>query len=57
VHNFTQLGGRAEFLRSFIWSRVFGLMRFRDGSDKGTASVRQLLCKTPKKCGGDPGSD
>jgi hypothetical protein len=26
------------FLRPFIWSRVSGLMRFRDGSDKGTAS-------------------
>jgi hypothetical protein len=25
------------FLRPFIWSRVSGLMRFRYGSDKGTA--------------------
>jgi hypothetical protein len=25
-------------LRIFIWSLVSGLMRFRDGSDKGTAS-------------------
>jgi hypothetical protein len=33
-----QLVGRADFLRSFIWSRVLGLARFRDGSDKGAAS-------------------
>jgi hypothetical protein len=32
------LGGRANFLRPYIWSRVSGLMRFRSGSDKGTAS-------------------
>jgi hypothetical protein len=36
--NFTPLGGRADFLRSFIWSSIFGLMRFRDGSDKKPAS-------------------
>jgi hypothetical protein len=26
------------YARPFIWNRVSGLMRFRDGSDKGTAS-------------------
>jgi hypothetical protein len=36
--NFRNLGGRADFLRLFIWSRVSLLMRFRDGSDKGTTS-------------------
>jgi hypothetical protein len=30
-------------------------MRFRDGSDKETASVHQVLCKYRKKCDGDPG--
>jgi hypothetical protein len=33
-----QLDGCADFPRSFIWSRVSGLMRFRDGSHKRTAS-------------------
>jgi hypothetical protein len=32
------VGGRTDFLRPFIWSRVTGLMRFRDGSNKETAS-------------------
>jgi hypothetical protein len=36
------------FLRPFIWSSVSGLMRFRYGSDKGTASVHQMLCKSQK---------
>jgi hypothetical protein len=31
-----QLDRYADFLRPFIWSLVFSLMRFRDGSDKGT---------------------
>jgi hypothetical protein len=33
-----QLDERADFLRPFIWSRVSGLMQFRNGSDKETAS-------------------
>jgi hypothetical protein len=33
-----QLGGRTDFLRPFIWSRVYGLMRFLGGSNKGAAS-------------------
>jgi hypothetical protein len=37
VQNFTQLGGRADSLRYFIWSCVSGMMRFRDGSIKGIA--------------------
>jgi hypothetical protein len=45
VQNFTELGGRADFLRSFIWNRVSGLMLFRDVSGKGTASVHQILCE------------
>jgi hypothetical protein len=32
-----QLGGRADFLRPFIWSCVSGLMRFCDGSEERTA--------------------
>jgi hypothetical protein len=32
------VGWKQSFLRPFIWSRVSGLMRFRIGSDKGTAS-------------------
>jgi hypothetical protein len=38
VQHFKQLGGRADLLRPFIWSRVSDLMRFREGSDKGTAT-------------------
>jgi hypothetical protein len=38
VQNFTRLGGRSDFLRPVVWSRVSGLMRFRGGSHKGTAS-------------------
>jgi hypothetical protein len=38
AQNFTQLSGGADFLHPFIWSRVSGLMRFRHGSDKWTAS-------------------
>jgi hypothetical protein len=38
VQNFKHLGGDADILRPFIWSRVSGLMQLDDGSDKGTAS-------------------
>jgi small neutral amino acid transporter SnatA (MarC family) len=38
VHNFTQQGGCAVFLCSFICSRVSGLMQFSDRPDKGIAS-------------------
>jgi hypothetical protein len=57
VQNSTQLGGRSDFLCPFICSCVSGLMRFRDGSDKGTASVHQILCKSQRKCNGDCGND
>jgi hypothetical protein len=36
-YNFTQLGGHADFLRPFIWSRLSGLLRFHDVSDNGYA--------------------
>jgi hypothetical protein len=45
--NFTQLGGRADFLRPFIWSSASGLMRFCHGSDKGAA---QSFIKVIQKC-------
>jgi hypothetical protein len=45
------------FFSFFIWSRVTSLMRFRDGVDKSTANVSQILCKSRKKCDGDPGND
>jgi hypothetical protein len=35
---FHATGGCTECLRPFIWSSVCGLMRFRDGSNKETAS-------------------
>jgi hypothetical protein len=38
VQNFTQLGGRSDFLSPFICSRVFGLMRFCVVSDFECAS-------------------
>jgi hypothetical protein len=38
VQNFTWLGGCADSLRPLVLIRVSRLMRFRDGSDKGTAS-------------------
>jgi hypothetical protein len=34
VQNFTQPGGRADFLRPFIWSRVSDLMRFLTADQK-----------------------
>jgi hypothetical protein len=34
VQNFTQPGGRADFLRHFICSRVFDLMRFLAADQK-----------------------
>jgi hypothetical protein len=46
VQNFPQLGGRADFLRPFIRSHVSDLMQFPNESDKGTASVHQILCKS-----------
>ena len=30
---------------------------FHDGSEKGTASVHQILCQSWKKCYGDPHND
>jgi hypothetical protein len=38
VQNFTQLGGRADFYVNLFGVLLSGLMRFRDGSNKGTAS-------------------
>jgi hypothetical protein len=32
------MGGYADILHPFIWSHLSGMMRFRDGSDRGTAS-------------------
>jgi hypothetical protein len=53
LYNFMQLGGRDDFLRHSIWSRVPGLMRFRNGSDTETASnFVQILAKlrqTPRQ--------
>jgi hypothetical protein len=57
VQNFTQMGGHADILDPFIWSRVSGQMRFRNGSDKGTASVHQILFRSWKMWDGDPGND
>jgi hypothetical protein len=42
VQNFMQLDGLADSLRPLIWSLVSALMRFRNGADKGTASVHQI---------------
>jgi hypothetical protein len=39
-----KLGMCADFLCPFIWSRVSDLMRFCDGSIKGTVSVHTILC-------------
>jgi hypothetical protein len=41
-----QLGGGADFLRPFIWSRVTGLMRIRDGCDSECASVGKSATET-----------
>jgi hypothetical protein len=32
-----------------LFGVVSGLMRFCDGSDKGTASMHQILCKSRKR--------
>jgi hypothetical protein len=45
VQNFMQLGGHADFIPPFIWSRVSCLMRFPDGSNKGTASNFMQISK------------
>jgi hypothetical protein len=42
--------------------RLFGVVYvncgdFHDGSDKGTASVHQILCQSWEKCYGDPHND
>jgi hypothetical protein len=42
---FHAAGWTCWFLRPFIWSRVPGLMPFRDGSDKGTATMQTLLSR------------
>jgi hypothetical protein len=39
AQNFTWLGGRSDFLCPFIWSCVSGLMQFRGGHNKGTATM------------------
>jgi hypothetical protein len=44
VQHFTQQGGLADFACPFIWSRVPDLIRIRNESNKGTASVHQMLC-------------
>jgi hypothetical protein len=38
VQNFVQLGGRADFLRPFIWSLVSGLMQFLT-ADQNSSSM------------------
>jgi hypothetical protein len=62
VQNFTQLSGQADFPCPFIWSRVLGLTRFRDGSDEGTASdfvevsgksATETLAMTKRAFGGE----
>jgi hypothetical protein len=51
--NFTQLDGSADLSLPFIWSRVSGLKRFRDGFDKGTTSnfvqISENLLRGPWK--------
>jgi hypothetical protein len=37
TQNFTKLGGRADFLRPFVFNCVSGFMWFRDRLDKGSA--------------------
>jgi hypothetical protein len=54
VQTFALLGGYADLLRPFIWSRVSGLMRFRDGSDSECAS---RFVQVSEQCDGDPGND
>jgi hypothetical protein len=51
---FHAAGWTCGLLRPFIWSRVSGLMRLRDGSDKGTASN---FVKISEMRDGDPGND
>jgi hypothetical protein len=48
VHNFTQLGLRADILCPFIWNRASGLIQFRDGCDKGKACMHQILYRSRK---------
>jgi hypothetical protein len=57
ARNFTQLGGSTNFWRHFVKSRVFGLMPFHDGWDKGADNVHKIVCKSLKKWEGDTGND
>jgi hypothetical protein len=42
VNNFMQLGGPADSLHPFIWSRMSGLMQFCDGPKRRTSNVVQI---------------
>jgi hypothetical protein len=60
VQNFTQLGGRTDFLRDFIWSRVSGLMRFLAADQKQQRvngvnvceELRRIVSDMPPSCPG-----
>jgi hypothetical protein len=49
-----QLGGSADLLRPSVWSREYGLMKFRYDSDKGTASKFVQISKKREE---NPGND
>ena len=45
-----------------FYTRLFGVVYvtrgdFHDGSEKGTASVHQILCQSWEQCCGDPQND
>jgi hypothetical protein len=51
VQNFKQLGGRADFLRHFIWSRVSDIMAFLDGADEGRATNSVQISEKARRPG------
>jgi hypothetical protein len=56
-----QVSHRWDDVGSF-YTRLFGVVYvtrgdFHDGSEKGTASERQILCQSWEKCYGNPRND
>jgi hypothetical protein len=50
VQNFTQLSGRADFIRPFIWSSASGLMRFLTADQK---QQRVTVCEEFRQIASD----
>jgi len=54
AHSWVDLGSFHTLLFGVVYVTCSD---FQDGSEKGTASVHQILCQSWEKCYGDPHSD